>query len=118
MEVRWSWRGIVVIVVKIEAVGEIHVRREVRVPDLQAVIHNADPYPSAFEVVPNARHIHIRACGGTVLAGVLQMPLVARIRGVVGEIRVIGHKAVEQLMREHGFRREHARCLEQAGCTC
>ena len=112
MKVRRPWRGIVVIVVEIEAVGEIHVRCEVGVPHLQAVIHNADSYSRAFQGVPDAHHIHIRASGGTVLARVLQMPLVAWIRRVVGEVWVIGHKAVEQLMREHGFRREHARCLE------
>ena len=104
MEICRPWRGITVIVVEVEAVSQIHIRCEVWVTHLQAVIHDGDAHARAFVAVPNAAHIHIRACGATVLPGVTQMPLVAWIRGIVGEVGVIRGKAVKQLVREHRCR--------------
>ena len=117
VKVRRPGRGIAVVVIEIIAAGQIHIGRQVRVGHFQSVVHDGYANAGAFVGVPHARHIHIRACGGTVLASVLQVPLVARIGGIVGKVGVVRDEAVEELMSQHGLRRDDPRGLEQAGRT-
>ena len=96
-------------VIPVVVIRRVRIRREIRMRHLEAVIHDPHANARAEIAVPHARHIRVDARHARSLARVAQMPLITRVRGVVGKQRVIRDQPALLNPRQQRLRAHHTR---------
>ena len=80
---------------------------------LHPVVHDANPNSCAASRVPDVANVDIHARGGAVLSGVVKIPLIRGIPGVVGKVSVVRNQPLCVLARQQRFRRQYRRLFSQ-----
>src|SRR3954470_515860 len=102
MRISREWRGIWILVIKIEVVAQIRavMRREVWMSVFQAIIEDREMYAEARREIPSRFEVCVYSGRATLLSDILHMPFLP-------EKRVIWHEPLALLPRKLGLSRKH-----------